>query len=413
MDNEAYFLSILNNVQRRGQEVKAECPFKELHESQSDNNPSLTVNLQKGVYYCNSCHSKGNLHTMYRYLEHKTAEEAWFELGDALKIPRPDGTRPARPDIEPGLAQEYHKALMALTGSLRDVLRDRRGLTDETLKRFKLGWDGERVTIPVYDEYNVLSNFRRYKWNSDNDQYKVLNYQDEHGNAYGEVKIFGVDRIIDEEVPYVVWCEGEMDRVITEQKGFPAACPTSGAGTFKPEWTRLFRNKKKVFLAQDNDEAGRNATKRLCEKLYRVVDVYVVTWPEDFPNKGDLTDYFTKCGQTAEDFQKLLDAAVKYVDPDIAERLADETEALELHLSDSSAADNYGRRLSIPVMVSGKDSTPFLCPKVIKAECGEAFDSESKKCAKCSLAVMAGERTRTLTSVDKDMLKLIKCTEEK
>src|SRR5574344_1617210 len=88
MDNEAYFMSILHNVQRRGQEVKAECPFKELHESQTDNNPSLTVNLAKGVYYCNSCHSKGNIHTMYKHLYGLSNEEAWFQLGDALKIPR-------------------------------------------------------------------------------------------------------------------------------------------------------------------------------------------------------------------------------------------------------------------------------------------------------------------------------------
>ena len=57
IDNEAFFMNELKNVQRRGQEVKAEFPFKELHESQTDNNPSLTVNLATGVYYCNSWHS--------------------------------------------------------------------------------------------------------------------------------------------------------------------------------------------------------------------------------------------------------------------------------------------------------------------------------------------------------------------
>ena len=50
IDNEAFFMNELKNIQRRGQEVKAECPFKELHESQTDNNPSLTVNLAKDVY---------------------------------------------------------------------------------------------------------------------------------------------------------------------------------------------------------------------------------------------------------------------------------------------------------------------------------------------------------------------------
>lgn len=413
MDNEAFFLGELKNVQRRGSEVKASCPFTELHQSHTDNNPSLTVNLLKGTYYCQTCGSKGNIHTMYKLLYKKTSEEAWFDFGDALNIPRPDGSKPARPDIEVGLVSQYHNALMNLTGPLRQMLRERRGLVDETLSRFQLGWDGDRVTIPIYDEYNTLVNFRRYKWNSDEDQYKVLNYTDEHKNAYGEVRIFGIDRLIDPDVEYIVWSEGEMDRICAEQHGFPCACPTSGAGTFKPDWTKLFRNKKRVYLAQDNDEAGRIANQKLCEKLYRVVDVYVLNWPENFPVKGDITDFFTKCGQTTEDFQLLLDNATKYVDPSmVEERLADEEVSEDTHLADSSNATFFGKRLRVPVMVSGKDSTPYLCPKRVRAYCGDAADGEKKKCNSCSLAMHAGEIVKEMRSVDRDVLKLIKCTEK-
>ena len=413
IDNEAFFLNELKNVQRRGQEVKAECPFKELHESQTDANPSLTVNLSKGVYYCNTCHSKGNIHTMYKQLYGLSNEEAWFQLGDGLQIPRPDSTKPARPDINVGLVAQYHQALMKLTGPIRDMLRERRGLTDETIREFQLGWDGDRITIPIYDEYNTLVNFRRYKWNSTNDQWKVLNYVDEYDNTYGEVRIFGIDRVVDSTLDYVVWSEGELDRICNEQHGFPTACATSGAGTFKPEWTKYFRNKKRVYIAQDNDEAGRIATQKLCEKLYRVVDVYVIQWPDAFPIKGDITDFYTKCGLTTEDFQNLLDNAVQYIDPSMAEqRVADESEATEVHLSDSSAADLKGKRLRIPVMVSGKDGTPYVCPKTIRAYCGDAADGENKKCKNCDLALHAGEMTRTLSSSDKDILKLIKCTDK-
>lgn len=413
IDNEAFFLSELTNVQRRGNEVKAECPFKELHESKTDNNPSLTVNLAKGVWYCNSCHSKGNIHTMYKALYHKSNEEAWFELGDALKIPRPDGSKPTRPDIEIGLVQEYHQKLMSLTGPIRDMLRERRGLTDKTLVDFQLGWDGDRITIPIYDEYNTLVNFRRYKWNSTEDQWKVLNYVDEFNNTYGEVRIFGIDRVLDDTIEDIVWCEGEMDRLTAEQNGFACACPTSGAGTWKPDWTKLFRNKKRVYLAQDNDEAGRNATRKLCEKLYRIVDVYIINWPDDFPVKGDITDFFTKCGQTAEDFQKLLDGATKYVDPTITEkRLADESDAIEVHLASSADAEFYGKRIRVPVMVSGKDSTPYLCPRRVRLFCGDAADGESKKCADCSLAVHAGEIRKTYDATDQALLKCIKCTDK-
>ena len=413
IDNEAFFLGELSNIQRRGNEIKAECPFKHLHESHTDNNPSLTVNLDKGVWYCNSCQSKGNVHTMYKMLYNKSNEEAWFELGDALKIPRPDGSKPTRPDIETGLVQEYHQKLMSMTGPLRDVLRTRRGLTDKTLVDFQLGWDGDRVTIPIYDEYNTLVNFRRYKWNSTDDQWKVLNYVDELNNSYGEVRIFGIDRVLDDSLDYIVWCEGEMDRLTAEQNGFPCACPTSGAGTWKPDWTKLFKHKKRVYLAQDNDEAGRNATRKLCEKLYRVVDVYVVTWPENFPVKGDITDFFTKCNQTAEDFKALLDNAVKYIDPSVTEaRLADESDAEDVHLSDSASSEYYNKRVRIPVMVSGKDSTPYLCPRKVRAYCGDGADGESKRCAGCSLAVNAGEMRKTYTSTDQAIMKFIKCTDK-
>lgn len=411
IDNEAFFLGELTNVQRRGNEIKAECPFKELHEAGTDKNPSLTVNLEKGVYYCNSCHSKGNVQTMYKLLYGKTNEEAWKDLGDALNIPRPDGSKPTRPEIEVGLIQEYHRHLMSLTGPLRDVLRDRRGLVDKTLVDFQLGWDGERVTIPVYDEFNTLVNFRRYKWNSTDDQWKVLNYVDEFGNAYGEVRIFGIDRVLDETLDYVVWCEGEMDRLISEQHGFPTACPTSGAGTWKPDWTKLFRNKKRVYLAQDNDEAGRNATRKLCEKLYRIVDVYIINWPENFPVKGDITDFYTKCGQTKEDFQHLLDTATKYVDTTVnEERLAEVSELDEVHLSDSADAEYFSKRIRVPVMVSGKDSTPYLCPRSVKAYCGDAA-GESKRCANCSLAVNAGELIKEFGASDQAIMKFINCSD--
>lgn len=413
IDNEAFFLNELSNVQRRGHEIKAECPFKELHESQTDKNPSLTVNLSKGVYYCNTCHSKGNIHTMFKYLYGLSNEEAWFQLGDGLQIPRPDSTKPTRPQIDEGLVSKYHQDLMKLTGPIRDVLRERRGLTDETIKRFQLGWDGERITIPIYDQYNTLVNFRRYKWNSNEDQWKVLNYVDEYDNTYGEVRIFGIENLVDTSTDYVVWSEGEMDRIINEQYEFPTACATSGAGTFRPEWTKYFRTKKRVYIAQDNDEAGRLAAQRLCEKLYRVVNVFVVQWPENFPTKGDITDFYTKCQMTKEDFQSLLDNAVQYVDPSLNEqRIADEEEATEVHLSDSSSADYNGKRLRIPVMVSGKDGTPYVCPKKIRAYCGDAADSDNKKCATCAMALRAGEMHYTMTSADKNIMKLIKCTDK-
>ena len=77
--------------------------------------------------------------------------------------------------------------------------------------------------------------------------------------------------------------------------------------------------------------------------------MYTLNWPEDFPNKGDITDFFVKCNQTAEDFQELLDKATKYEDPLLAEqRIADESEACDVHLADSAEATLYGKKNTYP-----------------------------------------------------------------
>jgi hypothetical protein len=409
LDNEAFFMSELKNINRRGDEIKASCPFSDLHESGTDNTPSLTVNVTRGLYYCQTCHSKGNAHTLYKTLYGLNNEEAWFQLGDALKIERPDSSKPTRPDLDVGLVGHYHQELMKLTGPIREVLRDKRGFTDETIKNFQLGWDNERITIPIYDEFNTLVNFRRYKWNSDNDQWKVLNYKDDLGNTYGEVRIFGIENLVEPSKDFVVWCEGETDRIIAEQNGIPACCATSGAGSWRPEWAKHFRTIKKVYIAQDNDEAGRIATAKLCEKLHRVCEVYTINWPEDFPLKGDITDFFVKGKQTGEDFKKLLESSTKYLseDNDIVD-----TEAIEVSLSESGNSEFVGKKLKVAVMVSGKDLTPYICPSNIQAYCGDNADSENKKCYNCGLLRNAGEINTKLSAVDPEVLKLIKCSDK-
>lgn len=412
IDNEAYFIDELQNVTRRGSEIKASCPFSELHENSEDKTPSLTVNVSKGLYICQTCRSKGNVHTLHKHLYNLSNEDAWFELGDALGIERPDSSKPARPDIDIGLVSYYHRQLMELTGPIREVLAKRRGFSDETLKRFQLGWDGDRVTIPIYDEHNLLVNFRLYKWNSDNDQWKLLNFTDELGNTYGEVRIFGIENLVNDDIEELVWSEGETDRIINEQHGFPTACPTSGAGSWKNEWSKLFRSKKRVYICQDNDEAGRIAAKKIAEKLCRVTEAYIVEWPEDYPEKGDITDFYTKLGMNTEDFKKLLANAKRYIDPKFAESLAEEGEAQEVSLAESADAKLHGKRIQVPIMVSGKDSTPFIVPKMVTASCGDAANGDNPKCQICNMCAHGGEMKKEFNTRDRTIMKLVNASEE-
>jgi len=405
VDYETLFTNELKNIQRRGSEFKASCPFTELHETGHDNSPSLTVNVSTGVYYCQTCRSKGNAHTLVRKLYNYTSEEAWFALGDNLNLDRPDSAKPDRPPINQGIAMEYHLKLMEMTDTnpIMKVLRELRGFSDETIKSNQLGWDGERITIPVYDEFNELVNIRRYKWDAANGAEKMENYVDFLGNKYGELRIFGIDQLLNPEKKNIIWCEGETDSLILKQYGFVAVTPTSGAGSFRKEWSKLFKGKDCVYIVMDNDEAGRTAAQKLAEELYRVVQVKVVEWPEGFFEKGDPTDYFVKLQHPREDFMQLLKNAKPYLEDT---NVVDTSEAIEVHLADASNYEMIGKKQKVPVMISGKDTAPYVAPKVVKITC----NPDGQACQFCENAAYGGEQILEFKASMASTMNLIQCT---
>ena len=401
VDPEAFYVDELKRLgltyARHGNEVKSQCPFTELHLAGQDRNPSFTVNLDTGVYFCNACGSKGNMHTFYCATRHVEKQDAWFALGDALGLERPTDID-SRPMIDPALPAKYHQALMASTGVVRDVLRDKRGLTDETLKKFMIGWDGDRVTIPIYDEQSELVNIRRYKWNSYEDSSKMINYEDQLGNTYGENRVYGIEHLVDQSCRAVLWCEGEWDRLVAEQLGIPTCTMTAGANNFKYEWLKLLKQKKRIYICYDNDAAGRRATEFLVEQLRGSTELYTVNWPKDWREKGDITDYIVSDHFSRDEFRALFKPA----------DVTDETPTVAL--AASSNARYTGRRIKIPVLVAGKESAPFIYPKTTVITC-DYCDEERKQCTSCLLA-STKRKDISLTSQSAFMLKLIDCKDE-
>lgn len=382
--------------QMHGNEIKAQCPFTELHLTGQDKNPSFTVNMSSGAYLCNACGSKGNIHTYYMQTRHLDKQEAWFALGDALGLERPTDMD-SRPAIDPGLPARYHKALMAMSGVVRDVLREKRGITDQTLARFMIGWDGERVTIPVYDEFSELVNIRRYKWNSYEDNTKMVNYVDELNNSFGENRIYGIEHLVDDSCTTILWCEGEWDRLVAEQLGIATCTATAGANNFKLEWFKLIKKKKQIYICYDNDEAGRRATEFLVDNLRGALQIFVVEWPKNWREKGDITDIIVADGYDKDKFMALF-------------MPLDDTENVPtVSLASSSNARYAGKRIKVPVLIAGKESAPYIYPCSVQVMC-PIENPDSKLCDTC---LLLGKRKSEIhiTSADAVLLKLIDCTD--
>lgn len=409
VDTEAFFLDELPDGTRHGDaEYKTRCPFPELHEGGVDRSPSFTVNLESGVYYCNTCHSKGNIHTYYCTKYHKSSKEAWFFFGDALGFTRPEGEELYTDVIDPEIALKWHHNLLTVGGNTLDFLLKERGLSLEIIKQYQLGWNGERYSIPIYDEHFNLVNIRLYTRMPVDDRQKVINYRDDNGNTFGKVRLYGIENLL-KPIRAIVVAEGELDRLICETHGIPAVTSTAGAGSWDRSWTPLFKNVERAYACYDNDKAGISASAKLLRRLTGICEVRVLQWPEGFPVKGDLTDYFVS-GKTKADFNKLLSVNASSTTVSIEDTdEIDDSNAIETTLAQSVDAAYTGKRIKMPVMISGKGSNSSIFPYKVFAQC-LSQDKEGKLCAYCPLS--EGPLEHVFKADTNVPLSLIDCTDE-
>lgn len=130
------------NLRKRGQKWVGLCPF---HDEKS---PSFQIDPDKQLYYCFGCHAGGDVFRLVEKLEHKSFGEAVRHLAALAGIPVPErGTAEDR-DRRERFRQAmlfaegiYRKALAAPEGlEARRYLLETRGLTEESIGRFSLGW---------------------------------------------------------------------------------------------------------------------------------------------------------------------------------------------------------------------------------------------------------------------------------
>lgn len=383
-------------------EFRFTCPFHE------DREASANINIDTGLWHCHACNIGGSPIDFLMRKEGQPFKDALLALGDIAGVPAPvAGSAPApstngkhhpRAVAQRRLTEEQVAAWAEVLGRSSDLLRwlhEHRGYTDATIAEYQLGWDGERLTIPIRDEAGELVNVRRYRDPRDPDrgaQGKMLSWQ----AGAGEARLWPLDGLRGDEVLLV---EGEWDCILARQHGFPSAMTvTSGAGIFKAEWTPLFEHKR-VAICYDNDEAGRKGAQRVAAMLAEVAEVHIVLIP-GLPEKGDVTDFFVEQGRAAEELAVLIADSDQYL---LAVTKTAEPEPVASPLYDASSAVHRGQRLRVPVMVSGKATQPFEVPYRFGIKC----DLSNKKfCPICPLNAVGGKREVELAAADPKVLGL-------
>jgi hypothetical protein len=337
-----------------------------------DKTPSLSINLDDSRWRCFAPHCPG----------HKGGNAKRFDDLMSGAVP---GFTAVTEEIPAQVVDGYHKILLDNQEKLK-WLQEARGLTLDTIKKFKIGFDSERYTIPSYED-GKLVNLRKYKPGAKKD--KVINHKDVVG-GHGKPRLLPDIKDSPSDGP-IYLMEGEMDMLLARQLGYPAHTVTAGSGQWHSSIDKHFVNRE-VLICYDCDKAGKSGAEVIGQRLLKVgakVRIIDLGLPGTHEAK-DFTNFFHDRGQPLDrcrdEFRLAVDQATPVV-ADVLEVREPESTTSEIHLSEIGEERFVGKRVQATVLIAGKDLAPFQVPRRVAYRC----DGGEKICGRCGIA-QAGQK---------------------
>ena len=290
-------------LQKKGSSYFGLCPFH------NEKSPSFSVSRQKQMYYCFGCGAGGNVFTFLMEYENFSFMEAVKFLADraGIKLPEAEYSKEAKEkadlkasilEVNKKAARYYYIQLKSERGGKAYAYLRDRGLSDDTIKAFGLGYSnvfsddlykylrGEGYSEElirqaglintdekkgVYDKFWNRVIFPIMDVNS-----RVIGFG---GRVMGDAKpkylnspetvvfdksrnLYGLNRARTTRKPYFLLCEGYMDVISLHQAGFTNAVASLGTALTPGHASLIKRYVQEVYLTYDSDDAGTRAALR-------------------------------------------------------------------------------------------------------------------------------------------------------
>ena len=297
-------------LKRAGREWKGLSPFNK------EKTPSFTVNDQKGFYHCFSSSKHGDIFTFVMETEGlsfpESVERLAGEAGVPMPAPDPQYERAAKErlgliDALEAAAKLFEETLRGPSGREALAYAERRGLTRETLKEFRIGYapgsrdalknalikqgfteaqlldtglvirpdDGRpsydrfrnRLTIPILDVKSRVIAFGARALDPDA-QPKYLNSPETRLFDKGSmVYNFARARQPAFEKSELIVVEGYMDVIALHQAGFTNVVATLGTAFTERQMEQLWLLAPEPVICFDGDRAGEAAAARAVDRM--------------------------------------------------------------------------------------------------------------------------------------------------
>ncbi len=414
-------------LQKKGSSYFGLCPFH------NEKSPSFSVSRQKQMYYCFGCGAGGNVFTFLMEYENLTFVEAVQMLADraGVELPKMEYSKEAKEradlksillEINKAAAQYYYVQLKNEQGRVGYTYLKNRGLSDDTIKAFGLGFSN--------------------KYNQDLYQYlKSKGYQEEHirqaglistdekngvydkfwnrvmfpimdvnsrvigfgGRVMGDAKpkylnspetpvfdksrnLYGLNRARSSKKPYFLLCEGYMDVIALHQAGFTNAVASLGTALTPGHASLIKRYVQEVYLTYDSDGAGTRAALRGVPILKaagisaKVIRMDPYKDPDEFIKNLGAEEFERRIGNARNGFMFGLEVLQKEYDMgspegktaffrEAAKRLAEFEDELERNNYIEAVAKEYKvsveslQKLVVKMAISEGQAKPVERPK--------------------------------------------------
>lgn len=298
------------SLKKKGSNYMACCPFH--HEK----TPSFSVNREKQMYHCFGCGVGGNVFTFLMEYENYSFPEAIEYLAERVKLPLPvkemsekekreADYKFALKEVNKEAANYFYLLLKSQRGTKARAYFEQRGLTEETIKKFGLGYSDvynndlylylkkkgykdellkDSALVSIHEKGGTDKFWNRVMFPILDLQGKVIGFG---GRVLGdgepkylnssETKIFDKSRNLygmylaknSRREGYIL-CEGYMDVISMHQYGFDNAVASLGTAFTLKQAMLLKRYTEQVYLAYDSDGAGVKAALRAIPILKEV-----------------------------------------------------------------------------------------------------------------------------------------------
>ena len=282
------------------------CPFH------NDKKPSMSVSPSKGIYKCFSCGAGGDALNFLVKIQNREYKDVILELAEKFGIELPkkfNSNKESKTEKKEMIkactraAEFYNMQLYsAEDSSVGMAILKKRGITDDIIKSFTLGWASNRydnlytelkkefqddileksgliiksksgswidrfrnrIIIPIRNEIGEFVAFGARRVDESTPA-KYLNSSD--SIIYNKRRIlFGLNSAIDaiKEQDGVIIMEGYFDVISAQSHGVKNAVASCGTA-LTPEHVKLlsrYTKSRRIYLSFDTDSAGINATKK-------------------------------------------------------------------------------------------------------------------------------------------------------